>query len=84
MQPALSNPNPFIQRAAYQALAVSAEGCQEHIRNKYLGNFLQILGKIFIIFTTHVTLFNSMVYKLGKESVPDLKYQIAQPKWTDL
>merc|ERR1719295_750170 len=44
VQPALSSSNPIHQRAAYQAIAVSAEGCQEHIRNKYLQNFLQIMG----------------------------------------
>ena len=44
VQPALSSCNPIHQRAAYQAIAVSAEGCQEHIRNKYLQNFLQIMG----------------------------------------
>ena len=43
-QPALSSPNPGHQRAAYQAIAVSAEGCQDHIRTKYLQNFLQIMG----------------------------------------
>ena len=26
--------NQQVQSAAYQAIAVSAEGCQEHIRNK--------------------------------------------------
>eukprot|EP00092_Neocalanus_flemingeri_P005200 GFUD01005593.1.p1 GENE.GFUD01005593.1~~GFUD01005593.1.p1 ORF type:complete len:950 (+),score=322.92 GFUD01005593.1:135-2852(+) len=44
VQPALSSPNPGHQRAAYQAIAVSAEGCQEHIRTKYLQSFLQIMG----------------------------------------
>ena len=44
VQPALSSPIPGHQRAAYQAVVVSAEGCQEHIRTKYLQNFLQIMG----------------------------------------
>merc|ERR550519_1894632 len=44
VQPALCSPSPGHQRAAYQAIAVSAEGCQEHIRTKYLQNFLQIMG----------------------------------------
>ena len=44
VQPALASPNPVHQRAAYQALAVSAEGCMESIRNKYLNSFLQILA----------------------------------------
>ena len=42
MQPALAS--PAHQRAVYQALAVSAEGCMESIRTKYLNNFLQILA----------------------------------------
>lgn len=42
----MAHASPFYQRAAYQALAVSAEGCQEHIRTKYLNSFLQILGKL--------------------------------------
>lgn len=45
VQPALESPSPAFQRAAYQAIAVSAEGCQEHIRNKYLNNFLAIMGR---------------------------------------
>ena len=45
VQPALASSNLYHKRAAYQALAVSAEGCQEHIRTKYLNNFLQVLGK---------------------------------------
>ena len=44
VQPALASPDPRHQRAAYQALAVSAEGCMESIRTKYLNNFLQILA----------------------------------------
>ena len=31
VQPALENSNPAYQRAAYQAIAVSAEGCQVNI-----------------------------------------------------
>ena len=44
VQPALASSNPAHQKAGYQALAVSAEGCMESIRTKYLNNFLQILG----------------------------------------
>merc|ERR1719452_38116 len=44
VQPALASPDPIHQRAAYQAIAVSAEGCAEHIRTKYLQNFLQMMG----------------------------------------
>jgi len=45
VEPALANPSPFSQRAALQALAVSADGCQDHIREKYLASFLQALAR---------------------------------------
>ena len=45
VQPALESPNHQVQRAAFQAIAVSAEGCQETIRTKYLPSFLQIMGR---------------------------------------
>merc|ERR1719210_1270617 len=45
VQPALESPSKQVQRAAFQAIAVSAEGCQEHIRNKYLPAFLAIMGR---------------------------------------
>ena len=44
VEPALASPSQFSQRAALQALAVSADGCQDHIREKYLASFLQALG----------------------------------------
>merc|ERR1719234_2058698 len=43
VQPALASGQPANLRAAYQAIAVSAEGCQEHIRTKYLVSFLAML-----------------------------------------
>ena len=44
VQPALASAEPAHQRAGYQALALSAEGCQEHIRTKYLNNMLMVLS----------------------------------------
>jgi len=66
VQPALAHANPFYQRAAYQALAVSAEGCQDHIRNKYLSAFLQILGNG--IRHEHQAVRNAALYMLGQFS----------------
>jgi len=66
VQPALSSPDPGHQRAAYQAIAVSAEGCQEHIRTKYLQNFLAIMGAG-IRHENHVVR-NSALYMLGQFS----------------
>jgi len=66
VQPALNSSSPFVLRAAYQALAVSAEGCQEHIRSKYLNKFLQILGNG--IKHEHQIVRNSALYMLGQFS----------------
>jgi len=66
VQPALSSPNPVHQRAAYQALAVSAEGCMESIRSKYLNNFLQILATG--IKNEHPAVKNAALYMLGQFS----------------
>ena len=50
VQPALQRTDggaPGMTKAAFNALAVSAEGCSEYIRTKkYLGSFLQV-GAIF-------------------------------------
>jgi len=66
VEPALSQGNPFSQRAAYQALAVSAEGCQDHIRKKYLNSFLQILGNG--IRSDQQIVRNAALYMLGQFS----------------
>merc|ERR1719376_1599658 len=66
VQPALSSPDPGHQRAAYQAIAVSAEGCQEHIRSKYLQNFLAIMGAG--IRHENPVVRNSALYMLGQFS----------------
>ena len=64
MQPALAS--PAHQRAVYQALAVSAEGCMESIRTKYLNNFLQILATG--IKHEHPAVRNAALYMLGQFS----------------
>merc|ERR1740129_2221214 len=66
VQPALENNNPAFQRAAYQAIAVSAEGCQEHIRTKYLQSFLQVVGNG--IKHANPLVRNSALYTLGQFS----------------
>jgi hypothetical protein len=43
LQPALDSSDPALLKGAYEALAVSAEGCADHIRNNYLVNFLQYI-----------------------------------------
>jgi hypothetical protein len=44
VQPALEGTDPEKKKGAFNALAVCAEGCSEHIRNKYLVPFLQVIG----------------------------------------
>ena len=34
--------SPNVMKGAFNALAVSAEGCSEHIRNKHLNSFLEV------------------------------------------
>ncbi|XP_017781860.1 PREDICTED: importin-4-like [Nicrophorus vespilloides] len=43
IEPALQTNDVYAQKAAYLALAVLAEGCSEHIRNKYLESFLKCI-----------------------------------------
>lgn len=43
VEPALQGSDIYAQKAAYLALAVLAEGCAEHIRNKYLESFLKCI-----------------------------------------
>merc|ERR1719382_690728 len=66
VQPALASPTPGHQRAAYQAIAVSAEGCQEHIRTKYLQSFLQCIGQG--IKNNNPLVRNAALYTLGQFS----------------
>jgi len=66
VQPAMESANPLHQRAAYQAIAVSAEGCQEYIRTKYLPHFLQMMGQG--IRHAHHLVRNAALYMLGQFS----------------
>ena len=43
LSPALGSSDPTLLKGAYEALAVSAEGCSDHIRKKYLITFLKYL-----------------------------------------
>ena len=43
LNPALNSSDPSLLKGAYEALAVSAEGCSDHIRKKYLTTFLKYL-----------------------------------------
>lgn len=43
VNPALNSSDPMLLKGAYEALAVSAEGCSDHIRKKYLSTFLKYL-----------------------------------------
>jgi len=43
LNPALNSSDPTLLKGAYEALAVSAEGCSDHIRKKYLTTFLKYL-----------------------------------------
>jgi hypothetical protein len=62
-------------KGAYNALAVCAEGCSEHIRTKYLSSFLQVVGNG--IKHQHPAVRNSALYALGQFSEylqPDIRY----------
>ncbi|KAM3821707.1 importin-4 isoform 2-T2 [Vipera latastei] len=43
MEPALLSPNPYHRKAGLMCLAVLAEGCGDHIRNKHLQPMLQVV-----------------------------------------
>ncbi|XP_026575342.1 importin-4-like [Pseudonaja textilis] len=43
MEPALMSPNPYHRKAGLMCLAVLAEGCGDHIRNKHLRPMLQVV-----------------------------------------
>lgn len=43
LNPALGSSDPLLLKGAFEALAVSAEGCSDHIRKKYLTTFLKHL-----------------------------------------
>ena len=70
VQPALqqgTDGNPGMTKAAFNALAVSAEGCSEYIRTKkYLGSFLQVIAQG--IKSPHRSVRNAALYAVGQFS----------------
>ena len=68
VEPALQSNDPGQLKAAYYALAVTAEGCSEHIRNKVgLDKFLQAIGNG-IRDENHPQARNAALYALGQFS----------------
>ena len=43
LTPALESNNPALLKGSFEAMAVCAEGCSDHIRKKYLVNFLKCI-----------------------------------------
>jgi hypothetical protein len=67
VQPALQGSDPGKMKAAFNALAVSAEGCSEYIRTKkYLSSFLQVIGTG--INSPHRSVRNAALYAVGQFS----------------
>lgn len=66
VQPAIESNDPAKMKGAFNALAVCAEGCSEHIRNKYLVNLLQVIGNGIKHDVPAVR--NSALYALGQYS----------------
>ena len=70
VQPALQRTDggaPGMTKAAFNALAVSAEGCSEYIRTKkYLGSFLQVIAQG--IKSPHRSVRNAALYAVGQFS----------------
>ena len=66
LSPALNSSDPTLLKGAYEALAVSAEGCSDHIRKKYLTTFLKYLDSG--IKHSMPVVRNSALYALGQFS----------------
>ncbi len=66
VQPALKGTDPEKKKGAFNALAVSAEGCSEHIRTKYLVTLLQVIGNG--IRDENPVVRNAALYALGQFS----------------
>ncbi len=66
VRPALEGVDPGKRTAAFNAMAISAEGCSEHIRNKYLVGFLQVIGNG--IKDGNQVVRNAALYALGQYS----------------
>ncbi|XP_059088623.1 importin-4-like [Tigriopus californicus] len=66
VEPALQDGRPEMMKGAFNALAVIAEGCSEHIRTKYMVSFLQAIGQG--IKHTHPSVKSAALYALGQFS----------------
>lgn len=66
VEPALKGNDPAKLKGALNALAVSAEGCSENIRKKYLVHFLACIGSG--IKHEHPSVRNAALYALGQYS----------------
>lgn len=66
VEPALQDGRPEMLKGAFNALAVIAEGCSEHIRTKYMVSFLQAIGQG--IKHAHPSVKNAALYALGQFS----------------
>ncbi len=66
VHPALQGNDPEKRKGAFNALAVCAEGCAEHIRNKYLVSFLHAIGNG--IRDESIPVRNAALYALGQYS----------------
>lgn len=64
VEPALKGGDVYAQKAAYLALAVLAEGCSEHIRTKYLNEFLKCVGNA--IHDPNAVVRNAAFFALGQ------------------
>ena len=66
VQPALASSDPAMLKEAFEAMAVCAEGCSDHIRKKHLPMFLQYIDNG-IKFNVPVVR-NAALYALGQFS----------------
>ncbi len=60
----MQSADPALQKGAFDALAVVAEGCSEHIRKKHLRNFLQYIDSG--IKVDHQAVRSAALYALGQ------------------
>nr|XP_006824744.1 PREDICTED: importin-4-like [Saccoglossus kowalevskii] len=66
VEPALQSDNPYHKKAALMCLAVLAEGCADHIKNKYIEALLQVVCKS--IQDSNPVVRNAALFTLGQFS----------------
>ncbi|KAL0099728.1 hypothetical protein PUN28_019857 [Cardiocondyla obscurior] len=66
IEPGLRNPDDYVKKTSYVAIAVLAEGCAEHIRSNYLELFLRCICEG--ISHPAPTVRNAALYALGQYS----------------